>query len=118
MQNVRRTIVERVLNECEVDQANIQALDKALQELTDSRTSGEMRYIATPTANFPINIRDEIRGLRLPSAAPDHFVALGCRYIVQLSSRHATRILRKWLSFLTRSCNDAGTACGRAERQL
>ncbi|VDK75824.1 unnamed protein product, partial [Cylicostephanus goldi] len=64
MQNVRRKIVERILNDCEVDQANVQALDQALSELTDSRTSGEMRCIATPAANFPINIRDEIRGLR------------------------------------------------------
>ncbi|EPB79694.1 hypothetical protein ANCCEY_01238 [Ancylostoma ceylanicum] len=64
MQNVRRTIVERILNECEVDEADVDALDKALQELTDSRTSGEMRHISTPAANFPINIRDEIRGLR------------------------------------------------------
>ncbi|KHJ98483.1 hypothetical protein OESDEN_01538 [Oesophagostomum dentatum] len=64
MQNVRRNIVERILSECVVDPANIKALDDALQELTDSRTSGEMRYISTPTAKFPINIRDEIRGLR------------------------------------------------------
>ncbi|KAL6724890.1 hypothetical protein Aduo_019736 [Ancylostoma duodenale] len=75
MQNVRRTIVERILNECKVDQADVEALDKALQELTDSRTSGEMRHISTPAANFPINIRDEIRGLRdaviLSSSAPD-----------------------------------------------
>ncbi|KAK6759608.1 hypothetical protein RB195_021285 [Necator americanus] len=64
MQNVRRKIVERILNDCEVDEVNVQALNEALHELTDSRTTGEMRHIATPTANFPINIRDEIRGLR------------------------------------------------------
>ncbi|WKY15543.1 hypothetical protein Q1695_000769 [Nippostrongylus brasiliensis] len=67
MQNVRRQIVEQILQRCEVDESHIRALDEALQELTDSRTSGEMRRISTPTAAFPINIRDEIRGLRKDS---------------------------------------------------
>ncbi|KJH41349.1 hypothetical protein DICVIV_12679 [Dictyocaulus viviparus] len=65
MQDVRRRIVEGILNECVVDKAHMNALDVALEELTDSRTTGEMRHISTPTADFPINIRDEIRGLRL-----------------------------------------------------
>ncbi|KAK5968183.1 hypothetical protein GCK32_014486, partial [Trichostrongylus colubriformis] len=64
MQNVRRRIVEGLLRGSTVDEAHIRALDEALQELTDSRTTGEMRHISTPSADFPINIRDEIRGLR------------------------------------------------------
>lgn len=64
MQNVRRQIVEEVLHSCVVDEPQMRALDEALEELTDSRTVGEMRHISTPTADFPINIRDEIRGLR------------------------------------------------------
>ncbi|VDM53211.1 unnamed protein product [Angiostrongylus costaricensis] len=65
MQDVRRRIVEGILNDCMVNEAHMNALDLALEELTDSRTTGEMRHISTPTADFPINIRDEIRGLRL-----------------------------------------------------
>lgn len=65
MQNVRRQIVEEVLHSCVVDEPQMRALDEALEELTDSRTVGEMRHISTPTADFPINIRDEIRGLRV-----------------------------------------------------
>ncbi|KAJ1369174.1 hypothetical protein KIN20_030577 [Parelaphostrongylus tenuis] len=64
MQDARRRIVEGILNGCVVDKTYVNALDLALEELTDSRTTGEMRHISTPTGDFPINVRDEIRGLR------------------------------------------------------
>uniref|UniRef100_A0A1I7X5Q4 T6PP_N domain-containing protein n=1 Tax=Heterorhabditis bacteriophora TaxID=37862 RepID=A0A1I7X5Q4_HETBA len=64
MQNVRRQIVSGILKDCSLESTLVDSLQHALAELTDSRTSGEMRHISTPSANFPINIRDEIRGLR------------------------------------------------------
>ncbi|XGW35211.1 hypothetical protein V3C99_018883 [Haemonchus contortus] len=64
MQSARRRIVECILRGTAVDGSEVKALDQTLEELTDSRTTGEMRHISTTSADFPINIRDEIRGLR------------------------------------------------------
>ncbi|VDO30164.1 unnamed protein product [Haemonchus placei] len=62
MQSARRRIVECILRGTAVDGSEVKALDQTLEELTDSRTTGEMRHISTTSADFPINIRDEIRG--------------------------------------------------------
>ncbi|CAI4228690.1 unnamed protein product [Auanema sp. JU1783] len=62
-QEVRRQIVTSILSNESLNETHVDCLKQTLSELTDSRTTGEMRHISTSSATFSINIRDEIRGL-------------------------------------------------------
>ncbi|CAD6189155.1 unnamed protein product [Caenorhabditis auriculariae] len=64
MQNTRRILTAELLNGVGVAPNESQSIEVTLSQMSDTRTLGEMRTIATRGAKFSINIQDELRGLK------------------------------------------------------